>query len=71
MTDHAEILPETRASRRPSLAEIAGEYACPGVTEPTEPSEDAELVLDTATLSVESALRRLLPAAIAFLAAPP
>lgn len=47
---------------------FAGEYACfPGVTEPYEASPDVELVLDTAALPLESALRRLLPAAIRFL----
>jgi adenylylsulfate kinase-like enzyme len=49
----------------------AGELSCfPGVTEPYERSEKAAVVLDTATLSVESALRRLLPEVAAFLAAP-
>jgi adenylylsulfate kinase len=49
---------------------LAGEYSCfPGVTEEYERSEDPEVVLDTAALSAESAARRLLPAALAFLGA--
>jgi adenylylsulfate kinase-like enzyme len=49
----------------------AGEYRCfPGVTEPYERSNGVELVLDTAVLSVEAALERLLPRAIAFLTVP-
>jgi adenylylsulfate kinase len=48
----------------------AGEYECfPGITEPYEHSEDPELVLDTAALSTESAVRRLLPETLAFVRA--
>jgi adenylylsulfate kinase len=47
---------------------LAGLYPCfPGVTEPYEQSDNVELVVDTATLSVESALQRLLPRAVDFL----
>jgi adenylylsulfate kinase len=50
---------------------LAGEYSCfPGVTEEYERSTDPHLVLDTATLSVQSAVQRLLPEALAFLGAP-
>jgi adenylylsulfate kinase len=46
----------------------AGEYECfPGVTEPYEPSERPEVVLDTAALSAAQAADRLLPEALAFL----
>lgn len=51
---------------------LAGEFQCfPGVTEQYERSADAEIVLDTAALSVESALQRLLPEAVAFLGVVP
>ena len=47
---------------------IAGEYSCfPGITEPYERSPDAELVLDTAAMSADGALCRLLPLAVEFL----
>ncbi len=47
---------------------IDGEFSCfPGVTEPYERSAISELVLDTATISVDGALRRLLPKAVEFL----
>ena len=50
---------------------IDGEYSCfPGVTEPYERSPTCELVVDTAAISVDAALRRLLPRAVEFLAAP-
>jgi adenylylsulfate kinase len=48
----------------------AGEYECfPGVTEPYEPSAEADVVLDTAVLTPAAAADRLLPRALAFLRA--
>jgi adenylylsulfate kinase-like enzyme len=50
---------------------FAGEYTCfPGVTEPYERSANTELVLDTAASSIDTAVQRLLPEALAFLGAP-
>ncbi|MEE1550912.1 MAG: adenylyl-sulfate kinase [Nitrospinaceae bacterium] len=47
---------------------LAGEYDCfPGVTEPYEVSENAELVLNTGDLSIEEAGRKLLSSTIVFL----
>ena len=46
----------------------AGEFTCfPGITEPYEPSTVVELELDTAALSLEAALQRVLPRAVEFL----